>query len=235
MDNTMLYFIALGTLLILMYAIYIYRLSKKYKQKKDDIETAVISGQRERIESDLYNLRKLMVSSPERFFDTNKLLLEVPDKEITINGKIPNYSFFKNLGIDINTIEQKDNTVFCIMPFNKSFLKTYGVIREVCEKAGFECTRSDTPYNPGNLLRQIVSQIIKSQIIIAVLDGQNPNVFYEIGLAQSIGKPVLLLANLSRNESIPFDLRSDRLLLYSNYSELNDFLYVALKNVHYVE
>lgn len=218
-----------------MYAIYIYRLSKKYKQKKDDIETAVISGQRERIESDLYNLRKLMVSSPERFFDTNKLLLEVPDKEITINGKIPNYSFFKNLGIDINTIEQKDNTVFCIMPFNKSLLKTYDVIREVCEKAGFECTRSDTPYNPGNLLRQIVSQIIKSQIIIAVLDGQNPNVFYEIGLAQSIGKPVLLLANLSRNESIPFDLRSDRLLLYSNYSELNDFLYVALKNVHYVE
>lgn len=235
MDNTMLYFIALGTLLILMYAIYIYRLSKKYKQKKNDIETAVISGQRERIESDLYNLRKLMVSSPERFFDTNKLLLEVPDKEITINGKVPNYSFFKNLGIDINTIEQKDNTVFCIMPFNKSFLKTYDVIREVCEKAGFECTRSDTPYNPGNLLRQIVSQIIKSQIIIAVLDGQNPNVFYEIGLAQSIGKPVLLLANLSRNESIPFDLRSDRLLLYSNYSELNDFLYVALKNVHYVE
>lgn len=234
MDSTIFYFITLGVMLILMYAIYIYKLSKKYKQKMDGPEAA-ISGQRERIESDLYDLRKLMTSSPERFFDTNKLLLEVPDNDIAINAKIPNFSFFKNLGIDINTIEQKDNTVFCIMPFNKSFLKTYDVIKSVCEKAGFECIRSDTPYNPGNLLRQIVSQIIKSQIIVAVLDGQNPNVFYEIGLAHSIGKTVLLLANLSRNESIPFDLRSDRLLLYSNYGELKDFLYTALKNVHYVE
>lgn len=34
MDNAMLYFIALGTLLILMYAIYIYRLSKKIQTEK---------------------------------------------------------------------------------------------------------------------------------------------------------------------------------------------------------
>lgn len=64
---------------------------------------------------------------------------------------------------------------------------------------------------------------------------QNPNVFYEIGIAHSIGKTVILIANMSRIDEIPFDLRSDRLLLYSNPNDLSKKLSDVLKNIHYAE
>ena len=121
------------------------------------------------------------------------------------------------------------------MPFHKSFLKTYETINYACKKAGYECCRSDMPYNPGNILRQIISLIAESQLIIAVLDGKNPNVFYEIGIAHSIGKTVILIANMAKVNDIPFNLRSDRLLLYSNPGDLNDKLINILQNIHYAE
>lgn len=74
-----------------------------------------------------------------------------------------------------------------------------------------------------------------AQLIVAVLDGKNPNVFYEIGIAHSIGKTVILIANMSRIDEIPFDLRSDRLLLYSNPNDLSKKLSDVLKNIHYAE
>lgn len=234
METAFILFLASSTFLLTLYAFYFYRLTKRYKKNIEE-DTVSISGQRERIETNLYELRKLMQSSPDRFFDTNKILLQVSDDDISLDVKTPNLSFFKNLGLDLEHVEQKKNTVFCMMPFNKSFQKTYESINAACKKAGFECLRSDTPYNPGNLLKQIVTLILNSEVIVALLDGQNPNVFYEIGIAHCIGKPVFLLANLSRNEEIPFDIKSDRLLLYSNYEELKDFLYIALKNIHHAE
>ena len=90
-------------------------------------------------------------------------------------------------------------------------------------------------FNPGKVLQQIVQLILKSQIIIAVLDGKNPNVFYEIGIAHAIGKAVILIANFSSANDVPFDLKSDRLVLYSNDDELVKLLSRTLKNIHYAD
>ena len=154
---------------------------------------------------------------------------------MTINNIIPNYSFFYNLGIDIKDISIKDKSVFCLMPFHKSFNKTYETIHSTCLNNGYECYRSDTPFNPGKVLQQIIKMMFDAQLIVAVLDGKNPNVFYEIGIAHSIGKTVILIANMSRIDEIPFDLRSDRLLLYSNPNDLSKKLSDVLKNIHYAE
>ncbi len=49
-------------------------------------------------------------------------------------------------------------------------------------------------------------------LVIADLSGQNPNVFYEVGIAHTLGKPVLLLSQSI--EDVPFDLRHRRVLPY---------------------
>ena len=121
------------------------------------------------------------------------------------------------------------------MPFNDRYSAIYQAIFYSCQAANYSCARSDEVYNPGNLLRQIVNMMLESSLIIALLDGQNPNVFYEIGIAHSIGKTVLLLANKNNKDEIPFDLKSDRLLLYSNTTDLHDKLYETLKNMYYVD
>jgi hypothetical protein len=58
----------------------------------------------------------------------------------------------------------------------------------------------------------VVATIRRAQIIIADLTGQNANVFYEVGIAHAIGKPVLLLTQSI--DDVPFDLRHRRILVY---------------------
>jgi hypothetical protein len=58
----------------------------------------------------------------------------------------------------------------------------------------------------------ITRSIEKAKIIVADLTGRNPNVFYEVGIAHTLNKTVLLLAQ--NIEDVPFDLRHRRVLLY---------------------
>ena len=213
MSEFIIYASLVASILSLGYCLYIYRMRRKYTKENDK---ASITGQRKRLENQIYSLNEILLGDPERLFDNTKLLLQFPDKDLSINSVIPNHSFYKDLGIDLGNVKVKDKTVFCLMPFHKSFDKTYLTI------------------NPGKLLNQIVQLILDSQLIVAVLDGKNPNVFYEIGLAHSIGKTVILIANMSNVKDIPFDLRSDRLLLYSNPKDLKNKLSNILGTIHYV-
>lgn len=231
MSETVLYFSLLGSILALLFSFFVLILNERQKRKN----TKNIFGQRERIEDKIYEWRDVMQSSPERFFDTNKLLLQNPETDLSIKNTVPNFQFYTNLGIVIENINVKENSVFCLMPFNDRYSAIYQAIFYSCQAVNYSCTRSDEVYNPGNLLRQIVNMLLESSIIIALLDGQNPNVFYEIGIAHSIGKTVLLLANKKNKDEIPFDLKSDRLLLYSNNADLYDKLYETLKNMYYVD
>ena len=49
-------------------------------------------------------------------------------------------------------------------------------------------------------------------MLLAELTDRNPNVFYELGIARALQKPVVLI---SSNESdVPFDLRHIRIIYY---------------------
>lgn len=49
-------------------------------------------------------------------------------------------------------------------------------------------------------------------MLLADLTGKNPNVFYELGLAHALSKPVVLITESVEN--VPFDLRSLRHIVY---------------------
>ena len=51
---------------------------------------------------------------------------------------------------------------------------------------------------------------------MAELTGKNPNVFYELGLAHALNKPVILVAQTL--DDLPFDLRHLRTIIYSTQS-----------------
>ena len=59
---------------------------------------------------------------------------------------------------------------------------------------------------------EVWQTIYESKIIIADCSGKNPNVFYEIGIAHTIGKPVILITN--NRSDIPFDLSHIRYIVY---------------------
>jgi hypothetical protein len=112
--------------------------------------------------------------------------------------------------VDLGVLEQ---SCFVIMPFNPLFKLQYDrVIRPSIDESGLRCVRGDEIYSKPRIVDDIWKSLRASRLVIAELTGKNPNVFYEVGLAQAIGKPVIIL---TRDENdVPFDLKSLRYLFY---------------------
>jgi hypothetical protein len=98
------------------------------------------------------------------------------------------------------------------MPFRPELDIVYATIREACDDSGVQCLRADEIFNPGPILTQILGRIARSRFIVADLTGSNPNVFYELGIAQVVKRNVILLAQNA--DEVPFDLRHLRQVIY---------------------
>lgn len=105
------------------------------------------------------------------------------------------------------------DTCFILMPFGEWYDRYY---REVyipaTKEADFEPQRADGLFSTGTVIEQIWEQISKAKVLLADLTDKNANVFYELGLAHAVCKPVILIAgNL---DDVPFDLRHLRVIVY---------------------
>ena len=83
---------------------------------------------------------------------------------------------------------------------------------------GYKCARGDETFAAGDVLSHIVRQIVRARIVIANIGTRNPNVYYELGIAQAIGKPTILVSHTI--EGVPFDVQSQRILIYATLDEL---------------
>jgi hypothetical protein len=88
------------------------------------------------------------------------------------------------------------------------------VIKSVCNEYGLEVLRADEMSFPGTIIADVINQIIESNVVIAEITPDNPNVFYEVGYAHAINKPTILIA--SRDRKLPFDVSPFRTLFYEN-------------------
>ena len=107
-------------------------------------------------------------------------------------------------------------SAFVVMPFDEEFDDVYaGLISAVLEEIGFNVDRADDIDSQQNILRDVVEKIAKCDLIVADLTSSNPNVFYELGLAHALKRPVILITQSI--DEVPFDLRPYRLLEYSTH------------------
>jgi len=86
------------------------------------------------------------------------------------------------------------------------------IIRPAVDEFGLAAQRSDHLLEPGKISEQMFREIVTSDCCIAVLTGHNPNVFYELAVAQTVGTPVVAL--IEKGEAIPFDIHDLRCVRY---------------------
>jgi hypothetical protein len=109
--------------------------------------------------------------------------------------------------------KKTERGAFVLMPFSPSMLPIYqDHIKKVVESIGMICTRSDGLIGPGEVMKGVWSSILSNEVIIADLTGRNANVFYELGLAHTVGKPTILIAQ--NEHDIPFDIHTFRCFKY---------------------
>lgn len=105
---------------------------------------------------------------------------------------------------------------FVIMPFDEEFNSIYEkLIREPLVEAGYTVTRADSFLDQENILRSVIRGITTTDVLIADLTTNNPNVFYELGVAHGLGIPTVLIAQSISD--VPFDLRSYRIYIYDTH------------------
>jgi hypothetical protein len=80
-------------------------------------------------------------------------------------------------------------------------------------KRSYKCIRADEVQKPNNIIKDIAQKLYNADVVIADLTGQNPNVFYELGVRHAlVGKTIILSQSFT---DIPFDLRGYRTIIYS--------------------
>lgn len=104
--------------------------------------------------------------------------------------------------------------IFMIMPFkNTDVQKVYE--DHVCVAAknlGMTIKRGDDFWSKHYIIAEIWSAINAATIIIADCTGRNANVFYELGIAHTLGKNTILIT--SKKNDIPFNVQSWRAIIY---------------------
>jgi hypothetical protein len=96
--------------------------------------------------------------------------------------------------------------VFVLMPFNDKMEKVYtNHIKKMAEELGLTIRRADDIFSPRPFMEKVWDGICGAQLILADCTQENPNVFYEIGLAHTVGKKVVLITRSENN--IPSDLQ----------------------------
>jgi hypothetical protein len=105
-------------------------------------------------------------------------------------------------------------TCFVMQPFAAPHDDYYEkIFKPAIGKTGLEAVRADAEiFGTGKIIDQVWRGINAAKVLVAELTTRNANVFYELGLAHALKKPLVLV---SSNESdVPFDLRHIRVIYY---------------------
>ena len=126
--------------------------------------------------------------------------------------KVDTEARLKKLGKGISI--SSEDTCFIVMPFAEPHGTYYNKIyKPAIEKAGMRPVRADTEiFGTGKIMDQVWRGISSAKVLVAELTTRNPNVFYELGLAHALRKPVVLVS--SNEDDVPFDLHHIRVIYY---------------------
>jgi len=121
--------------------------------------------------------------------------------------------------------QEDKNLAFVIMPFASEYNEIYQWIEEIATALKMKCLRADKEIFSGGIMDKVRDNIFQAGVLIADLTAANLNVYYELGLSHGASKKVIMLTQ--NIDSIPFDLKHLRMVIYSpdNKSEFVSQLY----------
>lgn len=137
-------------------------------------------------------------------------LYRVLDQELSARVKPKVFQFPTSEPFDADLVA-------VMMPFSPAFSAVYESLKEGIEAAGMRCLRADDIWERDHILDDVLSLIWRARVVIADLSEKNPNVFYETGIAHTLGRDTILVAQSMSD--IPFDLQGIRALKYLNNGE----------------
>ncbi len=108
-------------------------------------------------------------------------------------------------------LEQAD--IFVVMPFTRELRPVYDkCLVPTARSMQLSIARADDFYTHSAVMTDIWSAVYASSLVVADCTGRNPNVFYELGIAHTLGVPAMMISQ--SEDDIPSDLRHLRYYVY---------------------
>lgn len=86
------------------------------------------------------------------------------------------------------------------------------IIKPATDSLNLKAIRSDHIEESGRITDQMFREILEADVCVAILTFENPNVYYELAVAQCAARPTLLLIEQGCN--LPFDVKDLRVIEY---------------------
>ena len=121
---------------------------------------------------------------------------------------------------------------FIAMPMNSDDPQSVDVldsIKEAATRCGIHAERVDEPQYNERITDRILESIRKAEFVIVDLTSSKPNVFYEAGYAQGLGKTPIYIAR--HGTTLEFDLKDYPVIFFRNMKELKESLEKRLRGL----
>lgn len=161
------------------------------------------------LEREAENLEFIESYISRRFEYGGKNISSTPSSETRIYFK-PSVFSVPDARLDLDLVS-------VMMPFHSGFDPIYKAIESAAALEGLKCKRVDNIWEDSTIVQDIFNLIFRSYIVVCDFTGRNANVFYEAGIAHTLGKHVIPITQSS--DDIPFDLRHHRFLSYLDNGE----------------
>jgi hypothetical protein len=198
----------------------------RYDLTKHRVELDAI---RRSLEDQSYRLQEKLSANERRWNDLNHLLLSSQSRQpdpTSIPEHVQNSDFLRSAGITEQDLRTDPKLAFVLVPFHPDFQSVYDTIVSACSDLGLSARRGDEEFISGEVFPHVVRQVVQARLVIAVVDGRNPNVFYELGLAHAMGKATILIARAPQD--VPFDIKTKRIVVYRQVSDLRENLRIEI-------
>jgi len=112
-------------------------------------------------------------------------------------------------------IHPRSDHCFYLGPFHEPFTEIYrDHVVPALESEDITVERADEIFSTDAVIEDIWTGIASSSFVVADLTTKNGNVLYEVGMAHTVGRPVIIITQ--DMEDVPFDLRHRRCIVYQH-------------------
>ena len=210
----------------------------KHFKAADWEEAGLLSGTSETI--DLYPrlLRSLSWGDPDYAGNVLGVLRQIAEEDVRAFNTIEQYAHDKFTGnaeyisskprpariisfsphvFNVPDDPLEPDLAVVMMPFDAGFTAVHKAIKRACKAAGLRCLRVDDIWEESVIIQDVFNLIFRSHVVIVDFTGKNPNVMYETGIAHTLGKHVVPIAQSM--DDVPFDIKHHRILKYLQNTE----------------
>ncbi|QDT67616.1 hypothetical protein MalM25_05160 [Planctomycetes bacterium MalM25] len=185
------------------------RLLRSLRFGDDDYEGCILKVLRRVFDADEANVEIVLNFLEERCGPEGECISSVEPAGRTV---VFSPSVFRLPDVEVDT-----SLVSVMMPFDAEFAPVYEAIAEAASAADYRCLRADDIWDDSTVIQDIFALIFESNVVVCDFSTKNPNVFYEAGIAHTLGKHVV---PITQHESdIPFDVRHHRYIKYLSNAE----------------